>query len=65
MSITEGLAQRLIGQNGDRIRQSVAVLLADSDLLMLEIDVFVVERDDLIQGHDITSMDAAEKIAWE
>ena len=60
--VAEGFAGQLVGENGDGVRQCIAVLLADGYFFVWEVDEFVVEGLDLSDGNDITPVDAAEEV---
>lgn len=66
MDGTKRWPYRLLGQDRHRIRQGIAVLLADSNILAArEIDGLIVEGHQFPDGDDIPAMDPAEKVAWQ
>lgn len=62
MDIAGMPAQGNVRQNSHRIRKRIAVLLADGDLFAEDIDLLVVEGAQLLDGNDITPVDAAKLV---
>ena len=62
---TDGFTHLFVGQDGHDIREGIPVLFTDGYFFPGEIDVFIIERHDLLDGDDVAAMDATKEIAGQ